>query len=352
MQVYNLELVEQFSHSLCSSQWQFPSIATTLLQNNSLYKVCLLEWHDNISIENIEHINNSDIDYVLYLRCCHNYPTEIQFSQSVLDIYPIKKPLIHISWTTIPWQHIHYSIWLTMPIYCLRQEQYIFPISDNNLPKKYLYSCLSRHTRADRIANFINFYKSSYYEKSLLSLLNINDGGEFNQLVNDISYFFGESCTQVFLDKIQPILPFSTTDIPFFDNHTGMFGYDNAAYTDSYINVITESFYKYPLFVSEKVVKPLLAEQMFVMVGGKGTMQYLKEIGIDTFDDIIDHSRYDNSEDAMRIDNLHILLNEMQHYDWQNIYKNTVERRRANRDKLMQLSFETKFVNDLIDKML
>jgi hypothetical protein len=88
------------------------------------------------------------------------------------------------------------------------------------------------------------------------------------------------------------------------------------------------------------------------MVGGKGTMQYLKELGIDTFDDIIDHSRYDNSEDAMRIDNLHILLNEMQHYDWQSIYRNTIERRKANRDKLMQLSFETKFVNDLINKML
>jgi hypothetical protein len=131
-----------------------------------------------------------------------------------------------------------------------------------------------------------------------------------------------------------------------------MFSYDNAAYTDSYVNVITESFYKYPLFVSEKVVKPMLADQMFVMVGGKGTMQYLKELGIDTFDDIIDHSRYDNSEDAMRIDNLHILLNEMQHYDWQSIYRNTIERRKANRDKLMQLSFETKFVNDLINKML
>jgi phosphate uptake regulator len=49
--------------------------------------------------------------------------------------------------------------------------------------------------------------------------------------------------------------------------------------------------------LSEKTFKPIIAGQLFVLIASPGAIQFLRDIGIDTFDDIIDHS-YDQIEDT------------------------------------------------------
>jgi hypothetical protein len=91
----------------------------------------------------------------------------------------------------------------------------------------------------------------------------------------------------------------------------------------------------------------MLAKQFFVIIAGKGTMSMLKELGFDIYDDIIDHNRYDNSSDTTRIRDVHSLLNDMQHYDWEQIYRDTADRREKNRQLLLDLTFEKKFLLEL-----
>ena len=80
----------------------------------------------------------------------------------------------------------------------------------------------------------------------------------------------------------------------------------------SLINLTSETFYYEPgLFLSEKTWKPILAGQMFIIIGQKHTLKRLRDIGFETFGHIFDES-YDNMDNDKRmyaaIDQLDILL--------------------------------------------
>lgn len=78
------------------------------------------------------------------------------------------------------------------------------------------------------------------------------------------------------------------------------------------INLTSETFYDEPgLFLSEKTWKPILAGQMFIIIGQKYTLKRLRDLGFETFGHILDES-YDNMDNDKRmyaaIDQLDILL--------------------------------------------
>ena len=67
-------------------------------------------------------------------------------------------------------------------------------------------------------------------------------------------------------------------------------------FRNSYLNLVVESRLENFGYLTEKVYKPLRAGQLFLVQGPPGTVQYLRSIGFDTFDDFIDHS-YDTIQD-------------------------------------------------------
>lgn len=60
----------------------------------------------------------------------------------------------------------------------------------------------------------------------------------------------------------------------------------NRAFSDSFINVFTESNYPTP-FVTEKSIKPFLSGQFFAVLGHPSAYVHLKELGFDLFEDYI-----------------------------------------------------------------
>lgn len=66
-------------------------------------------------------------------------------------------------------------------------------------------------------------------------------------------------------------------------------------YNKSFCNIVSESTSK-EIFITEKIDKPLLALQPFIVHGGTGYLKKLKEIGFKTFDKWWDES-YDDIED-------------------------------------------------------
>ena len=68
-------------------------------------------------------------------------------------------------------------------------------------------------------------------------------------------------------------------------------------FLDSCINIVTETtFENNELFISEKIVKPLVGFQPFIVLGPQYYLRELKKLGFKTFDSIWDES-YDDEED-------------------------------------------------------
>ena len=68
------------------------------------------------------------------------------------------------------------------------------------------------------------------------------------------------------------------------------------ANTDAYVNLVTETTICDKIFLTEKSWKPIAFGQLFILLSNPGSINHLRSIGIDCYDDIIDHS-YDNELD-------------------------------------------------------
>ena len=122
--------------------------------------------------------------------------------------------------------------------------------------------------------------------------------------------------------------------------------------TSALWHVVTETVYFFPkLHLTEKIFKPIIAKRPFILVAAPGNLAYLKSYGFKTFDQWIDES-YDNETDnyvrieritaeiarlcAMPMDELKIMHAEMQEvleYNFNYFYGN----------------FKNTIVNELVD---
>ena len=83
-------------------------------------------------------------------------------------------------------------------------------------------------------------------------------------------------------------------------------------YEDTFISIVTESLCdKYTLFLSEKIWKPISCGHPFMVLGNKGTLKKLKEMGYKTFDKWIDESYDEQEEMCTRSD---MILNEIEKF--------------------------------------
>ena len=65
--------------------------------------------------------------------------------------------------------------------------------------------------------------------------------------------------------------------------------------TDSYLSIVTETFFEGPLYFSEKIFNSMLYNHVFVYLGPPHSLKYLRSLGFKTWGHIIDES-YDSIE--------------------------------------------------------
>jgi hypothetical protein len=120
-----------------------------------------------------------------------------------------------------------------------------------------------------------------------------------------------------------------------------------AAFTDTYLNIITESTY-FHSFYTEKTAKPLVSEQLFVMVGGSKSISNLKELGFNCFDPLID-SGYDSIENWIeRVDCVLKVLDTI-YFDNEDIYFHYQKERKYNKEYFLSDSFRNKCLDQVRD---
>jgi hypothetical protein len=88
----------------------------------------------------------------------------------------------------------------------------------------------------------------------------------------------------------------------------------------------------FEVFMTEKIWKPIIAQQVFVLHGNYLYLQKLREMGFKTFNNYFNES-YDLAQDPKeRINKIILLCEELKSKNWQDIYMQTKDLRKRNYD--------------------
>jgi hypothetical protein len=101
------------------------------------------------------------------------------------------------------------------------------------------------------------------------------------------------------INHIEKYLP--TVKTPLVVDQSTVSGYASAdiprVINDSFWHIVTETvFYYEKLHLTEKIFKPIVMKQPFMLLAAPGNLEYLRSYGFKTFDGIIDES-YDHIQD-------------------------------------------------------
>jgi len=185
-----------------------------------------------------------------------------------------------------------------------KNQNYIF----NHNNKKYDFLYLNKQSRPHRRKLFDALQKESLLDNSLIS----------------------------FLDDPHKIKLNSSYELPCVDaGNYPRYGSDQDIYepqfNDCAFNLVSETNNNNnDVFITEKLWKPIIAQQIFVVHGNLGYLKKLREIGFRTFDSVFDES-YDQEPDSdKRIEKIVSLCRHLCTVDKSQIYRETVAIRQHN----------------------
>jgi hypothetical protein len=198
--------------------------------------------------------------------------------------------------------------------------------------RKKHFICLNRNSqRAHRYYLSLFFEKHKLYEKSLFSLLlplHLNNFKKLNYLEqyknNVVEKIPLELDTQ---NRIESLQGFHTGNT-FFKEH----------YLDSYFNIVTETcFSEGQIFFTEKILKPIMCLQPFIVLSSPNYLKKLKELGFKTFDCIWDESYdsiMDNEDRLIKIFDLILKISNWSLEECEKNYKSVLDICIYNRNHL------------------
>ena len=106
-------------------------------------------------------------------------------------------------------------------------------------------------------------------------------------------------------------------------------------YVDTVCSIVSETNDNdTDVFMTEKIWKPIIAQQVFVVHGNHLYLQKLREIGFKTFGSYFDESYDLISDRDKKIDAIVSLCKHLRTVDWQDIYRQTIALRQHNYDTL------------------
>ena len=186
-----------------------------------------------------------------------------------------------------------------------------------NADKIKTYNCLQKRLRAHRIWFYVHLYKENLLEHGLVSM---------NPYSFTLAYFEGRNPDQNLSDEANKLLPLlvhgkHNTDLD--DNYYIRRILDTVC-LDSWVSVVSEASFSdqdHTLFLSEKVFKPIACLHPFIVVGNKGSLKKLRDMGYRTFEGFIDESydelstfeRFDAITDAIK--QIHSIQNKAAWYE-------------------------------------
>lgn len=161
---------------------------------------------------------------------------------------------------------------------------------DENRIRPYKFLCNNKTMTKEHRATMAYFsIKHNLLNEGKFSFIQKVDK---NVLTSQISKII-DNPNEEYIEKIESILPYELDTHHLSTNEKTNFGATNNMkdwYSETYINLVTETFFGRNVFLSEKIFKPLSNLQPFIVLGDYGTLAELKRLGFKTFEPFIDES--------------------------------------------------------------
>lgn len=204
--------------------------------------------------------------------------------------------------------------------------------------RKNKLSCLNRMYRPHRAYFIFWLRERSYFYDSVITHKDkvcAYTGNQIDPLTHD--WFTRE------FDKDQRVL-LQRANLDFEDVwdpriNANDHSWSHPAFSDTYLNVVTESVVDPGLYFSEKTFKPLAAGQLFVILGNKNSVRQLSQYGIECFFEDLDNHSYETSDCWIeRANRLLALLDEIYH-NIEDIYWQNIREIKHNQEWVLSNSF-------------
>ena len=217
---------------------------------------------------------------------------------------------------------------------------------DFQAPRPYKLQCLNLNPWFHRTVNFLNMRQQSWFDQCRLSFhwtYNIGNMDTRNIGINTLAELSEEERTEL-----------SAIDLPILidrDWHSQYIGNGSSVHQECYIDYVTENSTRQE-FITEKSWKPLFSGQLFLILGTANILQHLQDLGVDTFDDIIDHGLYDNTIDVRTKINLILTqVDRLMGMNLEQVWNDTYQRRKHNYELVYSTEFQFKMAEDLIKRV-
>lgn len=217
--------------------------------------------------------------------------------------------------------------------YSLKDDNNSFLSNINNTKRQYKILSLNRIPKLHRALLTLFLYT---YKDTLAPLFSLpgdkstETGRNMITLMNDIK----NNCKKIpkkYREKLLTNIDNMIDDMPFVidrsDFDTNFYDvYSKEMYENSYFNLVNETlFYEKELFLSEKIFKPILNYQPFIIAGSAGVLNSLRKVGFETFPELFDES-YDNIKDNTdRIEKIMDILSQLAEFPLETVHKKYID---------------------------
>lgn len=226
----------------------------------------------------------------------------------------------------IPYAHFEYDI--GKRIYeLLKYDTTVLPTTATHYNHKEilglggikLYNFLNKKPRDHRIWTYVSLSKWNLLQNGIVSMNPAEHNGD---IYIDYNLLPGVDISNA--NKTLPIYAYGdNTNDKEFEYY--MYNYNQAAMLDSWISIVSETHFddsQKTCFLSEKTFKTIATQTPFMILGNRGSLKKLQDMGYKTFHDIIDEG-YDDLESIHRINAIIDELrrwesnpNKFQQYNW------------------------------------
>ena len=248
-----------------------------------------------------------------------------------------------------PNDHQRFDRMLFYPHYYHWSRKNFITSNSESFDKTYKWSCLNGNPRNHRIYNYFYAHHRPYFKDAYFTFYNTDV-----TRVDDVAL---DDEIITFWNKIKPTLKLRDSILTEklsghkITSPDAQWNPDSQCYlpanSDSYVHLVTETTVILKMFVSEKTWKPIASGQLFLIFSNPGTVNYLRNQGVDVFDDIIDHSYDSNADWQSRLHQIHQQLELLIAQDLKKLYINTQSRRQANIEKFFSGAFDQKYIQTI-----
>lgn len=212
-------------------------------------------------------------------------------------------------------------------------------------PRPHKISCLNRNPWLHKSMNLLAMRQQPWFDQVQLSF-----GVYYPELMpSAVTCDLHRLATSEEIAYIESIYPMALKS----DQKDDVSKFESNAcptYRTCYIDYAPESRFD-QVFISEKTWKPIFSGQFFFILGPCGIIDYLRAIGIDTFDNLIDHS-YDREPDLMtKISMLMSSISKFLENDLDQLWADTLLRRQQNLDLVYNPNFQQRMSADLFSRV-